>query len=67
MTNVLVVVIAADYFAEAPEEVLVKLTKGKSEKGLKNQFLGVDMTSEKIEIFATLEKMKNIKDMVRTR
>lgn len=47
MTNVLVVVIAADYFAEAPEEVLVKLTKGKSEKGLKNQFLGVDMTSEK--------------------
>ena len=47
MTNVLVVVIAADYFAEAPEEVLVKLTKGESEKGLKNQFLGVDMTSEK--------------------
>ena len=47
MTNVLVVVIAADYFAEAPEEVLVKVTKGKSEKGLKNQFLGVDMTSEK--------------------
>ena len=47
MTNVLVVVIAADYFAEAPEEVLVKLTKGKSEKGLKNQFLGVRVTSEK--------------------
>ena len=43
MTNVLVVVIAADYFAKAPEEVLVKMTKGKSEKGQKNQFLGVYM------------------------
>ena len=30
-------------------------------------FQGVMQTSEKIEIFATLEKMKNIKDMVRTR
>lgn len=47
MTNVLVVVIVAIYFAEVPEEVLVKMTKGKSEKGLKNKFLGVDMTSEK--------------------
>ena len=47
MTNVLVVVIAADYFAEAPEEVLVKMTKEKPEKELKNQFLGVYMTSEK--------------------
>lgn len=38
VTNVLVVVIAADYFAEAPEEVLVKMTKGKPEKELKNHF-----------------------------
>lgn len=47
MTNVLVVVIAADYFAEVPEGVLVKMTNGKPEKGLKNQFIGVYMTSEK--------------------
>lgn len=47
MTNVLVVVTATDYFAEAPEEVLVKMTKGKLEKGQKNQFISVDMTSEK--------------------
>lgn len=46
-TNVLVVAVATDYFAEAPEEVLVKMTKGKTEKGQKNQFLGVYMTSEK--------------------
>lgn len=60
MSNILVVVIVADYFAEVPEEVLVKMTKGKPEKRLKNQFLGVYMTSEKIEIFALLEKIKNI-------
>lgn len=47
VTNVLVVVIAADYFAEAPEEVLVKMTKGKPEKELKNQFFCVYKTSEK--------------------
>lgn len=51
MTNILFVVVATDYFAEAPEEVLVKMTKGKPEKELKNQFLSVYMTSEKIEIF----------------
>lgn len=50
-TNVLIVVIATYYFAEVPEEVLVKMTKGKPEKGQKNQFLGVYMASEKIEIF----------------
>ncbi len=32
-TNVLVVVVVAEYFAEALEEVLVKMTKGKPEKG----------------------------------
>ena len=47
MTNVLVVVVAADYYAEVLEEVLVKMTKGKSETGVKKQFLGVYMTSEK--------------------
>ena len=47
MTNALVVVIAADYFAEVPEGVLIKMTKGKLEKRLKNQFLGVRVTSEK--------------------
>jgi len=46
-TNVLVVVIAVDYFAEAPEEVLVKMTNRKPEKGLKKQFLSIYMTSEK--------------------
>lgn len=54
MTNVLVVVIAADYFAEAPEEVLVKMTKVKLENRLKNQFISVDLTSEK-----TVRKCKN--------
>lgn len=47
ITNVLVVVVTAVYFAEVPEEVLVKMTKGKSETGVKKQFLGVYMTSEK--------------------
>lgn len=55
MSNILVVVVAAIYFVEVPEEVLVKMTNGKPEKGLKNQFLGVYMTSEKIEIFAILK------------
>ena len=59
-TNVLVVVIAVDYFAEASEEVLVKMTKGKPEKGQKNQFLGVYMTSEKIGIFTFSEDEKNL-------
>ena len=56
MTNVLIVVIAAIYFAEVPEGVLVKMTKGKSEKGQKNQFLGVYMTSEKVTLFEVLKK-----------
>lgn len=43
--NVLVVVVAAIYFVEVPEEVLLKMTKGKLEKRLKNQFLGVCVTS----------------------
>ena len=47
MTNVLVVEIVTIYFAEAPEEVLVKMTNERSENRLKNQFLGVYMTSEK--------------------
>ncbi len=47
MTNVLVVVAVAIYFTEVQEKVLVKMTNGKPEKGLKNHFLGVYMTSEK--------------------
>ncbi len=47
MTNVLFVAVVAIYFVKVPEEVLVKMTKGKPEKGLKNQILGIYMTSEK--------------------
>lgn len=47
VTNVLVVPIDANYFAEVSEEVLVKMTNGKPESRLNNQFLGVCMTSEK--------------------
>ena len=46
MTNALVVVITADYFAEVPEGVLIKMTNERSENRLKNQFLGVHMTIE---------------------
>ena len=45
--KILVVVVAAIYFVEVPKEVLVKMTNGKPEKGLKKHFLGVYMTSEK--------------------
>ncbi len=38
MTNVLVVVVAAIYFAEVPEEVLVKMTNGESRNRLKKIF-----------------------------
>jgi len=61
MKNVLVVVVAVIYFVEVPEEVLVKMTNGNPEKGLKNQFLGVYMTSEKTgrkcKIWEVLSKM----------
>lgn len=58
--NILVVVVVADYFAEVPEEVLVKMTNKKFGNELKNKLRDVNKTSEKLEIFTLLGKRKNI-------